>query len=33
LLVVTLPRGAASALSGQKTSAVYSFVGVRAKRR
>jgi hypothetical protein len=32
-LVVTLPRGATGALAGQRTSAVYSFVGVRAKRR
>jgi hypothetical protein len=32
-LVVTLPRGSAGSLSGQTTSAVYSFRGVRAKRR
>jgi hypothetical protein len=32
-LVVTLPRGSAGSLAGQTTSAVYSFRGVRAKRR
>ncbi len=32
-LVVTLPRGSAGSLSGQTTTAVYSFRGVRAKRR
>jgi len=32
-LVVTLPRGSTGALAGQTTSAVYSFRGVRAKRR
>jgi hypothetical protein len=32
-LVVTLPRGATVALAGQRTSAVYSFRGVRATRR
>src|SRR5262245_47088403 len=32
-LVVTLPSGSAASLAGQTTSAVYSFRGVRAKRR
>jgi hypothetical protein len=32
-LVVTLPRGSTVALEGQTTAAVYSFRGVRAKRR
>jgi hypothetical protein len=32
-LVVTLPLGSAGSLAGQTTSAVYSFRGVRAKRR
>ena len=32
-LAVTLPRGSTVALEGQTTSAVYSFRGVRAKRR
>jgi len=31
-LVVTLPRGSTGSLSGQTTSAVYSFRGIRAKR-
>src|SRR5262245_28487980 len=32
-LVVTLPQGSTGSLEGQTTSAVYSFRGVRAKRR
>jgi hypothetical protein len=32
-LLLTLPRGSGTALAGQQTNAVYSFVGVRAKRR
>jgi hypothetical protein len=32
-LVVTLPRGSTGSLQGQATSAVYSFRGIRAKRR
>ena len=32
-LVVTLPRGSTRALQDQATSAVYSFRGIRAKRR
>jgi hypothetical protein len=32
-LVVTLPRDASRALAGEKTTAVYSFVGIRARRR
>ena len=32
-LVLTLPRGSGTTLTGQQTNAVYSFVGVRAKRR
>jgi hypothetical protein len=32
-LVVTLPRGSTGSLSGQTTSAVYSFRGIRARRR
>jgi hypothetical protein len=32
-LVLTLPRGSSRSLEGQTTSAVYSFRGVRAKRR
>lgn len=32
-LVVTLPSSAPGALAGEKTTAVYSFVGIRARRR
>ena len=32
-LVLTLPRGSTTALAGQTTTAVYSFRGVRARRR
>jgi hypothetical protein len=32
-LVVTLPRGPTGSLQGQATSAVYSFRGIRARRR
>jgi hypothetical protein len=32
-LMITLPRGSAGSLAGQSTSAIYSFRGVRAKRR
>jgi hypothetical protein len=32
-LLLTLPRGSGTAVEGQQTNAVYSFVGVGAKRR